>query len=387
MAVKLKERVNGDGTTTFYLDIFYNKKRWTEFLTSIKLTNKPSNPAERQANKENRATAKKIAIARASKLQGKKYNVETEESELVIVIDWMKGYAKKYTKADIKVINGVIGRFETFLSENKLSSLLMGELNNSIVKQFKEQLEKTCVGEGARSYYNRFKKIVRQAYEDGLLVRNPCEGVPVPKGKAKEKDTLTPEEIQLIANTQTEAPEVKRAFLFCTQTGLRWCDVSVLTWGSINIREREMRVMQSKTERLAVVSLNGTAVALLGEEKGKKELVFPDLPTTTNGANKSLAALVKRAEIEGKITWHCARHSHGKNLIDAGAEIYTVSKQLGHVGISHTLRYVRESKELKQKAVDSLPEINLNSRIVEQGDTFSVISTPKKEIKPVKKKK
>jgi integrase/recombinase XerD len=389
MGVKLKERINGDGTTTFYLDIFFNKKRWTEFLTSIKLTNKPATPADRQKNKENRATAKQIAIERARVLQGKDYNVETEKSKLVVVIDWMNDYAKNYDKADIRVIDGVIKRFSTFLHDNKKSNLLMRDFNNSLVKQFRDRLEKECIGEGARSYYARFTKIVRQAYEDNLLLRNPCEGVKSPKGKAEEKDILTSEELQLVAQTPTEAPEVKRAFMFSAVTGLRWIDVKNLTWGAINMAEREMRVMQSKTSRVAEIPLNGTAIALLGKEGGKKELVF-DLPTA-NGCNKSLKALVTRAGIDKSITWHCGRHSFGTNLVLNGADIHTTSKLLGHAGLSHTVRYVRASKELNKKAVESLPEINLNNRIVEEGNTFEITSVPKprkaaRTSKPVKTK-
>jgi hypothetical protein len=35
-----------------------------------------------------------------------------------------------------------------------------------------------------------------------------------------------------------------------------------------------------------------------------------------------------------------------------GVDIHTTSKLLGHTGLSHTIRYLRASKELNKKAVE-----------------------------------
>ena len=163
--------------------------------------------------------------------------------------------------------------------------------------------------------------------------------------------------MQLIAKTATEAPEVKRSFLFCTQTGLRWIDAKKLTWGAISLAEHKMKFTQSKTGKVVQIPLNSTAIALLGNEHGKKELVF-NLPSA-NGCNKSLKALIKRSKVEKTITWHCGRHSFGTNLIYNKTDIFTASQLLGHASLAHAKRYVRASNEMNQKAVDNLPKINL----------------------------
>ena len=356
MSVKLKKRENLDGTTSLILVINKNGKRTYEFLKNLKLP-AGNSLIERQAKKENLELAKKIVIAKAHQLDAFDYDVATEQSKKIIVLDWMKAYAKTYKKADIRVIDAVVAKFSIFLVDKKLNGLTMKDFSESIALQFRDKLKKECKGEGAKSYYSRFRKIVKQAYRDKFLSKNPCEFIEPPQGEAKEKDVLTAEELQLIAKTATEAPEVKRSFLFCTQTGLRWIDAKKLTWGAINLTEHKMKFTQSKTGKVVQIPLNSSAIALLGKEHGKKELVF-NLPSA-NACNKSLKALVKRAKIEKSITWHCGRHSFGTNLIYNKTDIFTTSQLLGHASLAHTKRYVRASNEMNQKAVDNLPKINL----------------------------
>jgi integrase/recombinase XerD len=356
MSVKLRKRENLDGTTSLILDIYDNGKRTYEFLKNLRLP-AGNSLVDRQTKKEALELAKKIVVARAHQLDAHDYDVATEQAKKINVVDWMKAYAKSYKKADIRVIDGVIGKFSSFLTEKKLVGLLMKDLTESLALQFRDKLKRECRGEGAKSYYSRFRKIIKQAYRDKLLVKNPCEFIDPPAGQAAEKDVLTADELQVLARTVTEAPEVKRAFLFCTQTGLRWIDVKKLTWSAIHLAERKMKFTQSKTGKAVQVPLNSTAIALLGKEKSKKELVF-DLPTA-NGCNKSLKGLVQRAKIAKSITWHCGRHSFGTSLIYNKTDIFTASQLLVHASLAHTKRYVRASQEMNQKAVDSLPKINL----------------------------
>jgi integrase len=151
--------------------------------------------------------------------------------------------------------------------------------------------------------------------------------------------------------TPTESNEVRRAFLFSCITGLRWIDVNALKWENIN--GKMMTVRQSKTGEDVGITLNDSAIKLLGEPGNGK--VF-DLPSA-NGANKTLKAWIKRAKINKAITWHNARHSFGTNLIFNDVDILTTSKLLGHTSMRHTMRYVDVARQMKETATDKL---NLN---------------------------
>jgi site-specific recombinase XerD len=351
MSVTLRRRKNSDGTTTLLLDIYHNGKRHYEFLKELKLC-KPANPSDRQANKDKLEQAKRIETKRAQELSACDYGMVTDTGKKTIVAAWMQRYIDGYKKKDKRNMQGALNRFISFLAEDGKQGLTFGRLNELIISDFQDYLRAHSTGEGASSYFNRFKKMVKQAYRQKLLQVNPAAEVRTIQGSAKKKDTLTLEEIGLLAATSTESSEVKLAFLFSCVTGLRWVDVLNLQWENINLSGKYMNIQQSKTERAVNINLNSTALKLLDKCDKAKEYVF-DLPTA-NGANKSLKAWVRRAGIEKKITWHNARHSFGTNLIYHGADVTTASTLLGHSTLKHTQRYVTAAKELKEKATDML---------------------------------
>jgi len=60
------------------------------------------------------------------------------------------------------------------------------------------------------------------------------------------------------------------------------------------------------------------------------------------------------------VLFHCARHSFITNIMANGANIKTAASLAGHSTTRHTEKYVHIIDELKQKAVDSLPDIIVN---------------------------
>lgn len=351
MSVKLRERQNADKTVSLILDIYHNGTRRYEFLHDLKLK-KPSNLADREFNKQNRDLAKRIAVQKAQELAASDYEVTTNAGKKKQVVEWMQSYIDKYKKKDKRNMQGALNRFKQFLLEEKKEGLTFGKLTELIISDYQDFLRATSAGEGPASYFNRFKKMVKHAYREKLIANNPAADVKTIKGSAKKKDILTLDEIKTLANTATESGEVKRAFLFCCVTGLRWIDVKALKWNNINLSSKCMDIRQSKTEEEVTVNLNDTALKLLGEAGESSCHVF-NLPTS-NGCNKSLKAWVKRAGIQKAITWHNARHSFGTNLIYHGADVTTASSLLGHTSLRHTQRYIQAAKDLKERATDKL---------------------------------
>ena len=74
---------------------------------------------------------------------------------------------------------------------------------------------------------------------------------------------------------------------------------------------------------------------------------------------KALRVWTKKAGIDKHITWHCARHSLGTNLIANGENPLIVSKILGHTDLKMTEKYIRVSDQLKREALANLPELQL----------------------------
>lgn len=57
------------------------------------------------------------------------------------------------------------------------------------------------------------------------------------------------------------------------------------------------------------------------------------------------------------ITFHIGRHTHATMMITLGADLYTVSKLLGHTNIQTTQIYAKIVDESKEKAIDLIPDI------------------------------
>jgi site-specific recombinase XerD len=248
-------------------------------------------------------------------------------------------------------MQGVLNRFKNFLIEDKKQGLTFGRLTELVISDFQDYLNQRSKGEGAASYFMRFKKMVKQAYRQKLLLVNPAAEVKTKMGKAKKKDVLSLDEIKTLIATPCESEFVKNGFLFSCMTGLSWTDLKSMTWDDIDLKTKRLTTARHKTDVDFSINLNATALKFLPNENGS-ELVF-DLPTA-NGANKTVKAWVKRAGIKKKITWHNARHSYGTNLVFHGTDLLTTSKLMGHTTTKHTERYAKIVEELKQRATDKL---------------------------------
>ena len=237
-----------------------------------------------------------------------------------------------------------------------------------MILSFSEYLQSRSVGEGARSLYARFKKVIKHAVEHGVMRINPCSGISIKVDDSQlRKEILSQEEMQLLISTkrENENPNIRRAFIFCLYCGLRFCDVKELTFADVDYSNKLLRFEQNKTKGHStksgvVIPLNDSLLKLIGmpaNTNSKDDLIFP-LPSYEM-CLKSLKRWVKRAGINKNISWHCARHSFAVNILNNGANIKTVSSLLGHSSLQMTEKYMHAIDKLKQDAINSLPELDI----------------------------
>ncbi len=356
MSVTLRKKVNQDKSTSLYLDVYQNGKRHKEFLKNCKLY-KATNPEERKINKNTLEMAENIALRRAQELASNGYDVVASFKNDVDFIQYFEIYLTKYTTKDKRNMKGACNKFKEFMTKQGIKSLTMKQLTENVVFNYAEYLKSVCQGEGACSYFARFKKMIKHAVREKVLSTNPAADVSIKKEESIIKDVLTFEEIGILAKTEISNQQVRNAFLFCCFTGLSWIDVVELKWKHIDMRNLKLSKVRAKSGQMAVVNLHKTAISLLPEHGKQDDLIF-SLPSHT-GALKTLRNWLKKAAIDKHITWHCARHSFATNLIYYDQDVTIVSKLLGHSSLKHTMRYTHIAEELKKNAVNSLPEIAL----------------------------
>ena len=348
MSVTLRKRVNKDGSTTFRLDIYHNGKRYVETLKHLRLA-KPITAIDRQRNKESSALAQSIALAKARELEANNYEVQSLNAKNIYVVDWMQSYVDSYTKKDKRNFQAVLKNFELFLDGRKIT---FSQFNVTLIEDFIDYLQHKFTGEGPKSYFARFNRMVKQAVKRKIIKTNPYEESDKKvKGRASAKDFLTLDEIRLLKDTPVSNDNIRRAALLSAVTGLAWIDVKTLTWDQIrNGTMRIVRTKQANDNYSFDIPLNETAIELLGAPS--KGLVF-DLPTP-DGANKVLKGWVAKAGIDKKITWHNLRHSFGTNLMINGVDLLTTSRLMVHTSTHHTARYIKTIESMKIEATNKL---------------------------------
>ena len=384
---KLGAKVLSDGRESLFLDFYLgfemavssrsgkeykrvNSRR--EFL-KLYLWQAPRTPLERQQNKETLELAKKIRYERGQQLLESVEGYRLKKDRDINFLDYFQSYIDSYTKKDIRMLDIALSRFKDFLRDtpeyNKFMKRIKPEqITRDMVEAYTEYLQTRSVGEGAKSIYARFKKVVKYAVEHDVIAKNPCTGIVIKVDDQQlKKDVLSMDEIQKLIDThyEHENPNIRRAFIFCLYCGLRFCDVKDLTFKNVDYSNKLLRFEQNKTKGHSassgvVIPLNDGLLKLIGEptDSGNRdEPIFP-LPTY-EACLKAVSRWVKRAGIDKHISWHCARHSFAVNILNNGANIKTVASLLGHSGLKHTEKYTRAVDSLKKAAIDSLPELKI----------------------------
>lgn len=384
---KLGAKILSDGRESLFLDYYlgyqmvYSEKldkqiakkdRKREFL-KLYLWQAPRTPIERQQNKEIMELAKKIRFERGQELLESVEGYRLKTKRDINFLDYFQSYIDKYTKKDIRMVEIALKRFIDFLKDTPeynryIKRIKPEQITKEMVESFTEYLKSRSVGEGAKSIYARFKKVIKYATEHDIIQKNPCTDITIKVDDQQlKKEVLSPEEIQQLVAThyEHENPNIRRAFIFCLYCGLRYCDVKDLTFANVDISNKLLKFEQNKTKGHSVSSgvvipLNDNILKLIGEPSdpnNRSEVIFP-LPSYEM-CLKALGRWVKRAGINKHISWHCARHSFAVNILNNGANIKTVASLLGHSGLKHTEKYTRAVDSLKQAAIDSLPELKL----------------------------
>ncbi|MDR0421394.1 MAG: site-specific integrase [Proteiniphilum sp.] len=381
---KLQQSTLSDGRISLYLEYYLGRTQWIDEDTgkvkvkhdrrketlNLYLIATPRTPIERQANKDTLELAKEIRIEREQELKKDRTGKRISKPKSINFLDCFQAYNDNYTKKDIRMMEIALNRFKDFLKEDYpiySNHIKPEQLNKDMMIEFVEYLQSRSIGEGAKSIYQRFKKFIKYAIEHDIMIKNPCSGVVCKADdQVLRKDVLSLEEMeQLISTTyENQNPEIRRAFIFCLYTGIRFCDVVELKYSNVDYSNKILKYEQAKTKGHSTTSgvitpLNDGLLSLIGEVPAdmKDDFIF-HLPSHTM-CLKALRRWVKRAGINKHITWHCARHSFAVNILNNGANIKTVASLLGHSGLKHTEKYTRAVDALKEAAINSLPELKL----------------------------
>ena len=363
-SVRIRTKVLADGRESIYLDIYKDGKRTYKFL---KLYYKPE--IDKTTELENFEVKQK---AEREWLNAKQ-DLDIDGEQIVhhlTLNSWMEYFIKQQmmqTRGDstTKIVQYTIERLKEF----KTDDVKLKDVDKAFCEGFVNYLRTAKNAKNGESlssstqalYLAAFNRALRLAVIDGKIDKNPMEMVKnrikVPE---KERVFLVEEEIDLlIANDQVKNV-VKQAFLFSCFTGLRISDIIGLKWGDLNKNSNgrfSLTKRMQKTQRIINFTLHPIAERYLPPREGKKDNdnVF-ELPcqATMFYELKSWAAA---SGIKKKISFHTARHTFATLLLTKGADLYAISKLLGHTKIATTEIYGKIIDKKKDEALSHLDDL------------------------------
>ena len=350
MSVKLrKKKLDGSGRISLYLDIYRRGSRQYEFL-NLYLTK------DKATNKETFQLAQSIAAKRQLEIQNSEYGFVPQFKKKANFVDHFARVCTSKPKSDrtwsstLKLLDDYTG-----------GSIQFSAISEEWVESFKAFLLTRVSQNTAHVYFQKIKAALNQAVRDKILLSSPSQYVQQVKTQESQRTFLTIDEMQTLANTPCKHHDVKRAFLFCCYTGLRYSDAIGLTWA--NIRDDSIDFRQQKTKGMEYLPLSPAAKKILHSKIGAQVLpvetnkVF-SLPhkSTTSDLMKQWC---KDAGVTKRVTFHTSRHTFATLALSQGVDLYTVSKLLGHKDISTTQIYAQIIDQKKKDAVALLPEIDV----------------------------
>jgi len=245
-------------------------------------------------------------------------------------------------------------------------TMQISRISKKWLEGFQDFLLKRLSPNTARNYILGIFQILNKAVQDNIILKNPGREVEIVKREESERVFLNIEEMQKLADNEAKTDkekDVKNAFIFACYTGLRVSDLITITWGNIEHNPPQIVKSQKKTGVRVYIPLHKTARTIIDDKHlhENSELIFPWLNIIKNNRNLYLTRWADRANIGKSIGWHTARHTFAVKSLESGADIYTVSKLLGHTDITATQVYAKATDKMKREAVNALPEIIVGS--------------------------
>lgn len=377
MAVHLRTKKLKSGKLSYYLDINHNKNRWYEFLEIH--TNQTRLSEE---DKERKQLALQIRSKRETELIVQDNGLVDRSKKKADYIAWFEKYiiAKKqnhtHNRATLVKLRKYMGKMPlpfTALTPvwiKGFTNFLLGEVSNN----------------STRCYLIDMFTSLEDAVRSEIIPANPFRKIPRHERIRQEdvfRQAYTLEQLQLLAETPCLIhSDIRLGYFFSCFTGLRWSDVNCLKWTEIITKridgkeEYFIYFEQEKTEGIEYFPLSDQAVDIIKHQERERKknndnspYVFPFIKEYNekdklmqNRVRRALRKWAKAANLDPEpFTFHTSRHTFATNMLEHSpdADLWTVSKLLGHKTIQATQIYAKVRDSKKRAAVKALPKLNM----------------------------
>ena len=390
LTVKLKEPVRirfkqlSNGNQSIYLEYYTGDvirkenyvggKRKYEFL---KLYLIPERTREDKAkNEATLALAKAIQSRRIVEVQNDAHGFQNTNKSRVNLLDYLENIGKQsaeqgsrnYARTVLNTVRALRLFRGDYIAFRDVDKEFLSEFTDYL-RQMPKASKYGVLKTGGRlsnnsvvSYYGTLRTAINRAYKEGIITVNPTKEFDFASKVRQEpsrREYLTLDELKTLINTECRHEIVKRAFLFSCLCGLRVSDIRKLRWCDLQRSGGRVRIeiTMQKTKEPLYLPISDEALKWLPErgEANGSDFIFP--LTHEGTVNDTLQHWAKVAGITKHISFHVARHTHATMMLTLGADLYTVSKLLGHKNIATTQIYAKIVDKKKEEAIGLIPNL------------------------------
>lgn len=174
----------------------------------------------------------------------------------------------------------------------------------------------------------------------------PVAMIPFGKRPRRLPTVLSVEEVDDLL--QCTPNQKHRAFLMTLYAaGLRLGEAANLHIPDIDSQRMQLCVARGKGNKQRLVPFSPRLLAELRtywKAYRPTQYLFPgktpDRPYASTSIQKAIKAAARRAKIQKNVTPHVMRHSYATGLLEAGVDILTISRLLGHASFATTMVYL-----------------------------------------------
>ncbi|OBX23393.1 MULTISPECIES: site-specific integrase [Bizionia] len=273
------------------------------------------------------------------------FQAHNDEVNSLIGKDFAPGTAERYrtTKKHVQ---------EYIQKEYMVDDIPIKNVDHKFITGLEYYLKtvRKCSHNTAIKYITNFKKIIRIAYANDWITKDPFLHWKA-KLKTIDREFLSKEELQTVIDKEFEIPRlelVKDIFIFSCFTGLAYIDVKQLSKNDIVIGidgEHWIKTKRAKTHTRSNIPLLPIPADIVRKYEEHPQVINTHklLPILSNQKmNSYLKTIADSCAINKNLTYHLARHTFATTVtLTNGVPIESVSKMLGHKSLKTTQHYAK----------------------------------------------
>jgi len=272
--------------------------------------------------------------------------------------------------------------FCQWLGEAKEKDLSI--ITPTVIRQWRDHLASRLAPKTVNNMLRVLSVALAHAESSEQIERNPVAKVKSVKRDEVKRSAFTIPQVKSLLKVSND--EWRGMILAGLYTGQRLRDIATLKWSAIDLNERMLSIITSKTRRTVSIPIATPLYKYLKALPSPIEpslSVFPVADTTVTAQDRTsslsnqfhsimvAAGLAeKRSKAKtgrghstrrerGGLSFHCLRHTATSLLKNAGVSEAVAMDIIGHDSAAISIHYTHIEDDAKRRAIEKLPDISL----------------------------